>query len=116
MRPAGPHRWKTLIGVGIFTLIAAAYWAGYNSGYRVGLSDKGPQLRALVVVRRTKGNPNSSGSSATWFDIRDPQDAVRLAKEEQRLKTIGADYYVAKALVETSVRPEPDPRHSNSHR
>jgi len=102
--------------VAVVTSIAATYWAGYNAGYRAGLSDKGPQRRALIVVRRTKGNPNSSGSSASWFDINDPRDAARLAKEEQRLKAIGAEYYVAKARIETTIRPEPDPHRVNSHR
>jgi len=116
MRPTSPRLWKATIGVVVLTSIAATFWAGYNAGYRAGLSDKGPQHRALIVARRTKGNPNSSGSSATWFDINDPRDAARLAKEEQRLKDIGAEYYVAKGLIETTLRPEPDPRRVNSHR
>jgi hypothetical protein len=51
-----------------------------------------------------------------WFDIRDPRDAARFAKEQQRLEAIGADYYVAKGLTETTLRPEPDSRRVNSRR
>jgi hypothetical protein len=116
MRPISSRLRNALIVVSILTLMAAAYWAGYKMGYPDGLRDKGPQHRFLVVVRRTPGNPNSSGSSATLFDIRDPRDAARLAKEEQRLKAIGAEYYIAKGLTETTIRPEPDPRRVNSHR
>ncbi len=105
-----------MVGVAVLATMAVAHWAGYRSGYQAGLSDKGPQHRALVVVRRTRGNPNSNGSSATWFDVSDPRDAERLAAEEQRLKAAGAEYYVAKGLVERTLRPEPDPRRVNSHR
>jgi hypothetical protein len=63
----------------------------------------------LVVVRWAKGNPNSLGSSCTWYDIRDPRDAAKLAKEEQRLKSIGAEYYVARGLIERQPRGMPNP-------
>jgi hypothetical protein len=114
---SGRTRLRTaLIGVAIVASVAAVYWAGYYFGYRAGLSDKGPQHRALVVVRRAKGNADSGGSSATWFDIRNAEEAAKLAKEEQRLKAIGADYYVAKGITEITLSPEPDPRRVNSHR
>ena len=56
-----------------------------------------------MVVRRTKGNPNSSDASATWFDVRNPRDAARLRAEEERLKAIGAEYYVAKGRFERTL-------------
>ena len=62
------------------------------------------------------GQPELVRLGTTCFDIRDPRDAARLAKEEQRLKAIGAEYYIAKGLTETTIRPEPDPRRVNSHR
>ena len=116
MRLEFPSRRKAIIGVLVLASMSAAFWSGYHFGYRAGRSDKGPQHRALMVVRRTPGNPNSSGSSATWFDINDPRDAASLAKEEERLKAIGAEYYVAKGRTETTLSPEPDPRRVNSHR
>jgi hypothetical protein len=69
-----------------------------------------------MVVRRTVGDPNSVGTSATWFDVRNPLDAARLRIEEERLKAIGAEYYVAKGRIEQTLKPEPDPRRVNSHR
>ncbi len=120
MKPAWPILRKATICVAILAMIVGAasigYRSGFSHGYRAGLSDQGPQHRALVVVRRTPGNPNSSGQSYAWFDIKDPQDAARLAREEQRLKAIGAEYYVAKGRIETTLSPEPDPRRINSHR
>ncbi len=116
MRPAGTHVVRALAVMVAVAALAATYWAGYRSGYTAGLIDRGPQRRALVVVRRTKGNPNWTGAHATWFEIRDPRDAAMLAQEELRLKAIGAEYYIAKARVETTVSLEPDPRRVNSHR
>jgi hypothetical protein len=104
-----------LIGVAVAASIAAGYSVGYSLGYRAGAADQGPQHRALVVTRASS-NGSSGGSSATWFDIRNPQEAARLANEERRLQAIGADYYVAKGVIEKTLRPEPDPRRVNSHR
>jgi hypothetical protein len=115
MKPARLILRRASICVAILAMIAGAARIGYRYGYSSGLSDQGPQHRALVVVRRTPGNPNSMGESCTWFDIKDPQDAARLAREEQRLKAIGAEYYVAKGRIETTLSPEPDPRRVNSH-
>ena len=112
MRFADPRLRKVLAAVAILAALGAAY----TVGYRAGLSDRGPDHRALIVVRRTKGDPNSSSTSATWFDVRNPLDAVRLYKEEERLKALGAEYYVAKGKIESRLRPEPDPRRVNSHR
>jgi hypothetical protein len=116
MSPAIFSGRKATIGVAVLASMAATFWAGYHFGHKAGLRDKGPQHRALVVVRRTPGSPNSSGSSATWFDISDPRDAVKLAREEERLKAAGVEYYVAKGRIETTLSPEPDPRRVNSHR
>lgn len=96
--------------------IVAALGAAYKVGYRAGLRDRGPQHRALVVVRRTKGNPHSSGASATWFDVNKPEDAMRLRKEDARLTALGVEHYVAKAKIVTEMSPEPDPRRVDSHR
>ena len=115
MRPTVPSVRIAMIAVLLLASMSALFWSGYHLGYRAGLSDKGPQHRALMVVRRTPGSPSSSGKSATWFDISDPRDAAKLAKEEQRLKSIGAEYYVAKGRTETTLSPEPDPRQVNSH-
>ncbi len=105
-----------LTAMAIVASLGSVYWAGYQSGYRAGRNDTGPQHRALVVMRRATGNSKSGGSSVTWFDIRNPNEAAKLAAEEQRLKALGADYYVAKGLTETTLRPEPDRRRVNSHR
>ena len=112
MKPPGPRFRIVLSGVGVLASLVLAYWAGY----RAGLSDQGPDHRALMVVRRTKGNPNSVGTSATWFDVRNPLDAAKLHREEERLKALGVEYYIAKGVVERTLRPEPDFRRVNSHR
>ncbi len=104
-------RWMIAIAAILVAIVAA-----YRVGYRDGLRDKGPQRRALIVVRRDPNNPSSSGRHATWFDISKPEDVVRLREAEERLKSIGAEYYIAKARVETTIMPEPDPRRANSHR
>jgi hypothetical protein len=106
---------KALLGVVILASIAAAFGAGHFIGYRAGLSAKEPQHRALVV-KRSKGSASSGTSVVGWFDITNPRDVARLAQEEQRLKASGADYYVAKGVIESTLRPEPDPRRVNSHK
>jgi hypothetical protein len=90
--------------------IVGAYWAGYHAG----LTAKGPDQRAIMIVRRGPGN--SMGTSATWFDFHNPKDVARFDQEEKRLKAAGTEYYVAKGVIETTLSPEPDPRHVNSHR
>jgi len=100
----------------VLTSMAAAYWAGHISGYHAGLGDQGAEHRFLVVPTGAQGGSNSGGSSFTYYNIRDPGEATKLAKEEERLKSIGAEYYVAKGRVETTISPEPDPRRVNSHR
>jgi hypothetical protein len=100
-----------LIGVATALSLVAAYWLGY----RAGLNDKGPQPRALVVVRRTPDDPNSLGHSYQWFDISDPRDAARMRKEEERMKATKTEYFVAWGVIERSVRPVPDTRRVNSH-
>jgi hypothetical protein len=115
MRPASSRLRNALFGAAVLTSMAAACWVGYRWGYSAGLSDQGPEHRFLVVVRQAQGNSKSSSSTYTHFNIRDPRDAARLAEEEKRLKSIGADYYVAKGRVEATIRPEPDPRRVNSH-
>jgi hypothetical protein len=127
-----------LIGVATLTSLAAAYWIGY----RAGLNDKGPQPRALVVVRRTPGDPNSLGHSYIWFDISNPQDAAKMRKKlsenavsgsgnprkqgscdrsrivskvEERLKATKTEYFVAPGLIERMVPPVPDVGRVNSH-
>lgn len=116
MRPASPRVRKAIVGVAVLVGLVAAHWVGYRSGYESGKRDQGPQHRALVVVSRTKGNPTSGSLAYTWFDINDPRDAARLAKEEQRLKAVGAEYYLAKGVVESTLRPEPILSRVNSHR
>lgn len=96
-----------LITLGLFT---SAYWVGYQAG----LKDRGPDHRALMIVRRGPGN--SMGTSAIWFDFRKPDDLARFRRAEQQLKVSGAEYYVAKGLVESTLSPEPDPRFVNAHR
>jgi hypothetical protein len=107
---------NSLLALGFLAVMAGVYCGGYYVGYRAGLSDRGPQRRVLVVVRQTAGNSGSSNSIAGWFDISDPRDVAKLAKEERRLKALGANYYVAKVCTETTLSPEPDPRRVNSHR
>ena len=107
---------KALLALVLLASIAGVYSGGYYLGYQAGLNDKGPQRRVLVVVRQTPGNGSSSNSIAGWFDISDPRDAAKLTTEEQRLKAIGANYYVAKVRAETTLSPEPDPRTVNAHK
>ena len=57
MSSASSRLRKVAIGLVVVATMAVAYGAGYHFGYRAGLSDKGPQHRALVVVRRTAGQP-----------------------------------------------------------
>jgi hypothetical protein len=116
MKITRPRLRTVLIGLAFLASVAAAYRAGYHFGYGAGLNDKGPQHRYLVVNRPPKGNPNSSGADYIYFNVADPRDAARLAEEERRLKSSGADYYVAKGLPETSIRPEPAPRRVKAHR
>jgi hypothetical protein len=104
--------------------VAAAFWVGRITGYSAGLdtgyiagpNDKGPEHRFLVVVTRAQASATSGSSRFTYFNIRDPGDAANLAKEEERLKSAGAEYYIAKGRVETTIHPEPDPRGVHSHR
>ena len=109
MRPVSSRLRNALFGAAVLTSMAAGCWVGYRWGYNAGLSDQGPEHRYLVVVRQAQGNSKSSGSTYTHFNIRDPRDAARLAEEEKRLKSIGAEYYVAKGRVETAIRPSPIP-------
>jgi hypothetical protein len=96
--------------------VAAAFWVGRITGYSAGLNDQGPEHRFLVVVTRAQGSSTSGSSRFTYFNIRDPGDAAKLASEEARPKSAGAEYYIAKGRVETAIRPEPDPRGVHSHR
>ncbi len=107
---------KLLLALVLLASIAGVFCGGYYLGYQSGLKNKPPQRRVLVVVRQTAGNSGSSNSIAGWFDISDPRDAAKLAKEEQRLKSIGANYYVAKVRAETTLSPEPDPQRVNAHK
>ncbi len=116
MMPASSRLRTALFVAAILTGMAAAFWAGHISGYSEGLNASGPDHRFLVIVTPAQGSSRSSSSSFTHFNIRDPGDAAKLAKEEKRLKSIGADYYVAKGRVETTISPEPDLRGVNSHR
>jgi hypothetical protein len=116
LNPLSSRVRKSLLALGFLAMLAGVYCGGYYVGYRAGLSAQGPQRRVLVVVRQTPGNSGSSNSIAGWFDISDPRDTAKLAKEDQRLKALGADYYVAKVRAETTLSPEPDPRRVNSHR
>jgi hypothetical protein len=92
-----------LVAVAALGSLAAAYWLGYEAG----LKAKGPDHRALMIVRRDPGDPNSTGTSALWFDVSQPGDARRMQQEEERLKASGAEYYVAKGVLESTLKPEP---------
>jgi hypothetical protein len=116
VNPLSSRLRKSLLVLGSLAMIVGLYCGGYYIGYRAGLADRGPQRRVLVVVRQTPGNGGSSNSIAGWFDVSDPRDVAKLAKEERRLKALGANYYVAKVRAETTLSPEPDPRRVNSHR
>src|SRR4051794_30985067 len=104
-----------LFGLLILTSLVLTYWTGHRHGYHAGLTEMGPDHRALMVVRRTKGNPNSVGTSATWFNARNPGDVAKLKLAEERLKAAGAEFYVAKGRLETTLSPEPDRSRVNSH-
>jgi hypothetical protein len=93
-------------------LLAGSYWFGYQAGLR----DQGPDYRALVTVRRNPGDPNSQNSSCVWFDLRKPGDAAKLRQAEERLKANGAEYYVAKGVMEFTLNVERDPRRVNAHK
>jgi len=94
---------RALVVAAILGSLAAAYWFGYEAG----LKAKGPDHRALMIVRRNPSAPNSWGTSALWFDLNKPGDARRMQQEEERLKAIGAEYYVAKGVLESTLKPEP---------
>lgn len=104
-----PLRWALAL-LAILSALALTFWAGYE----LGVAAQGPDHRALMVVRRGPGD--SVGTSATWFDIRNPADAARLRAEEKRLKSLGVEHYVTKGIVERTLSPAPDPRRVNSHR
>ena len=112
MRLSGTRIWLGLVTLALVAAIPIAYRAGYQAG----LHAKGPQHRALAVVRRNANDPNSLGTSYTWFDISNPEEAERLRQQEAQLKAIKAEYYIAKGHLESTIRAEPDPQHANSHR
>ena len=116
MTPARSRLRTALFVAAILTSMAAAFWVGRITGYSAGRNDTGPEHRFLVVVTPAQGGSSSSSSRFTYYNIRDPGDAAKLAKEEERLKSLGAEYYIAKGKVETTIRPEPDLRRVNAHR
>lgn len=111
MKPLGPRIQKLLVATAVLGALAFAYWRGYQAGFAA----KGPDHRALMVVRRAKAQAGSAGASAIWFDVSKPLDALRMRREEARLKSIGAEYYVAKGVVETTINIEPFNRRIDSH-
>jgi hypothetical protein len=116
MTPVGSRIRTALFVAAILISMAAAFWVGRITGYSAGLNDTGPEHRFLVVVTRTQGGSSSSSTSFAHYNIRDPGDAAKLAKEEERLKSLGVEYYIANGKVETTISPEPDLRRVNSHR
>lgn len=98
--------------MGALVILAATYALGYWSG----LNDQGPQQRALVTVRRTPGNPNPTGASYEWYNIRFPWEAARLRADEKRLTDKGVEHYVAEGVYSWELRVKPDPKRMNSHR
>lgn len=101
-----------------FRLIAALVIlaATFALGYWAGLNDKGPQQRALVTVRRTPGNPNSTGASYQWYDVRKPWEAARLRTDEKRLADQGVEHYIAEGVYSWELSVKPEPSRVNSHR
>ena len=97
---------------GTLVLLGATFFLGYWAG----LNDQGPQKRALVTVRRTPGNPNSTGASYQWYDINKPWEAAKLRSDEKRLADQGVEHYVTEGVMEWSLHLKPDPRRVNSHR
>ena len=87
----------------------------FSLGYWAGLNDKGPKHRALVTVRRTPGNPGSSGASYHWYDISKPWEAIKLQTEEKRLTDQGVEHYVTEGVEEWTLRPKLDPGRVDSH-
>ncbi len=112
MKPRRPRLRSVLVVVAVLVAVGVAY----QFGYRAGLNDQGPDHRALVVVNRTKGDPNPSGYSASWFDIRNPKEAEQLRKEQGLLQAQGVEHYVAKGVIEKTMHPAADPYRVNSHR
>ncbi len=110
MRRFPRARW-ILVALAVLASIPSAYWYGYQAGLR----DTGPDRRAIVQVRRDAAG-NVIGASYEWFDLKKAEDVARLRTEEARLKAAKVEYYVAKARVETSISPEPDPHRASSHR
>jgi hypothetical protein len=100
----------------LLVAIALAFPITYRAGYKAGLRDKGPKIRALAVVRAGKGKPGSGGTSYTWYDLSKPQDALRFRIQEAHLKSIKANYYVAKSRREHSIAAEIVPSRVNAHR
>ncbi|MHC5541449.1 hypothetical protein ACYOEI_24785 [Singulisphaera rosea] len=71
-------------------------------------------LYGLMVVRYEDGK--SAGTSATWFDVNQPEEAARLREEHARLKKLGVECYVAKGVIKRMLHPDPDPARVNAHR
>jgi hypothetical protein len=117
MTPARIRLRTALFVVAALASLAAAFWVGRTTGYRAALDDTRPEHRFLVVVTPAQGSSRSSSNSFTHhYNIRDRGDAAKLAKEAERLKALGVEYYIAKGQVETTIRPEPDLRRVNTHR
>ena len=89
----------------IVSSVIAAIVAAYRVGYSAGLETRGPQYRALTVVWGS-GNPKYSGTKYQYFDISRPSEAARLREEQRRLDSIGADYFLDEAHVETNISPK----------
>jgi hypothetical protein len=103
---------RALVVVAVLGLLAAAYRLGYEAG----LKAKEPDHRALMIVRRDPGSTESKGTSALWFDVSQPGEAIRMQEEEARLRASGAEYYATRGVVEKRLRPAPRVDRVNSQR
>lgn len=84
----------------------------YRSGYQAGLRALNPPMKGIAVVR-ANGNPNSSGTSYSWYNLSKPEDAARFRARQEQLKAKGANFYITEPNWEWSMHPSPDPRRAN---
>lgn len=105
---------KRIIAVAlVVVLVVGSSVVAYRKGYQDGRKSLNPPLRGIAVVRGA-GNPKSSGTSYSWYDLGKPEEAARFRKRQDDLKASGANFYITEPQWERSMNPSPDPRRVNA--
>lgn len=94
-------------------LVVGSAVIAYRSGYQAGLRALNPPMKGIAVVRET-GNPNSSGTSISWYNLSKPEEATRFRARQEQLKAKGANFYITEPHWQRSMHPSPDPRRANT--